>query len=130
MKKKEALDRENRRIDQKRTQLKTQQTKLRAFREARIKRGALVQGAANAGVQSSGTSGIQGGTASITSQLGQNIGQLGSFSNFSSKISDLSQQSADALSKFNRIGSKADTLNSIFKGVSTIAQAGGQAYAA
>lgn len=123
LKRKERAEREHNRISQKREDLKTARERVAAFREARIKRGQLLQGATNAGLGSTGgTSSVQGAEGSISSQLGQNIGQLGQFQGFSQKLSALSQESADALSKFNRIGANAASLNSIFAGVGGIAK--------
>ena len=128
-KRKERAEREANRVTQKREDLKTQRTKIAAFREARIKRGQLIQGSSNAGLSlAGGTSSVSGAEGSISSQLGQNIGQLGTYQGFSQKLSALSQESADALAKFNRIGQNAKTLNSIFGAVGSIAKAGGDAF--
>ena len=103
---KEAAERESNRVDKKRNALKVQREKISALREARIKRAQIIQGTANSGAIYSGTSSATGATGSIQSQLGQNIGRLGTFEGFGDRLSLLSQQAADQLSKYNRIGSK------------------------
>tara|TARA_R110000744_G_scaffold293208_1_gene403654 strand:+ start:3554 stop:4135 length:582 start_codon:yes stop_codon:yes gene_type:complete len=123
-KKKFAADQEYNRVTQKKADLQTSRSRVAALREARIKRAQIVQGTANAGLMGGGSSSTQGALASNSSQLGQNIGMLGQFEGLSGQLSLLSQQSATALSKFNRIGAKADSLNSIFSGVASVANAG------
>ena len=103
---KEAAEREANRVDKKKNALKTQKQKISLLREARIKRARIVQQTANAGAKLGGTSSATGATGSIASQLGQNIGMLQQFEGFGDRLSALSQQSADALSKYNRIGAK------------------------
>ena len=68
-----------------------------------------MQGAVNAGV-GGGSSGVIGMQSSISSQTGQQFGFSSQNEGFSSRLSQLSQQAADALSKYKRIGSKALTL--------------------
>ena len=122
---KEAADKEANRVDKKRNALKTQRTKIQALREARIKRAQIIQGTANAGAKMSGTSSATGATGSITSQYGQNIGQLNQFVGFGDRLSALSQQSADALSKYNRIGAKHAAFAGMMSGIGSFGDAVG-----
>ena len=114
---KEAADREANRVDKKKNALKTQRTKIASLREARIKRAQIIQGTANAGARLGGTSSATGATGSIISQYGQNIGMLNQFEGFGDRLSALSQQSADALSKYNRIGAKQAAFSGLMSGI-------------
>lgn len=126
-KKMAAYDKEQRRIEMKRNQLQIQKDKIRVARESRIRRGALISGGSLAmgAPPTAGTSSLAAGQYSIRSQEGQNIGQLGSFAGFSQRASELSQASAESLSKFHRIGAKTTTLTSIFDGVGSLTKAHG-----
>ena len=122
IKQKARIDAEARRVSMKEAAYKTQQEKIKIRRQRRVFAGRLVQGASNAGIGSS-SSMVMGGQTSIRSQAGQNLGSLNMNQNFSSTLSQLSQQSADALSKYQKIGAKQDGLNSIFGGIKSVAGA-------
>jgi len=120
---KEAAEREANRVDKKKNALKVQREKVASLREARIKRAQIIQGAVNAGARYSGTSSAMGATGSIASQYGQNTGMLNQFEGFGDRLSALSQQSADALSKYNRIGAKQAAFAGMMKGIGGIGDA-------
>ena len=120
---KEAAEREANRVDKKKNALKVQREKVASLREARIKRAQIVQSSVNAGAMYGGTSSATGATGSITSQYGQNTGMLNQFEGFGDRLSVLSQQSADALSKYNRIGAKQAAFAGMMKGIGGIGDA-------
>ena len=122
IKQKARIDAEARRVSMKEAAYRTQQEKIKVRRERRVFAGRLVQGAQNAGIGSS-SSMVMGAQTSMRSQAGQNLGNLNMNQNFSSTLSQLSQQSADTLSKFQKIGAKQDGLNSIFGGIKGVAGA-------
>ena len=122
IKQKARIDAEARRVSMKEAAYRTQQEKLKVRRERRVFAGRLVQGASNAGIGSS-SSMVIGAQTSMRSQAGQNLGNLNMNQNFSSTLAQLSQQSADALSKYQKIGAKQDGLNSIFGGIKGVAGA-------
>ena len=120
---KEAAEREANRVDKKKNALKVQREKVASLREARIKRAQIVQSSVNAGAMYGGTSSATGATGSIASQYGQNTGMLNQFEGFGDRLSALSQQSADALSKYNRIGAKQAAFAGMMKGIGGIGDA-------
>ena len=122
---KERVDREANRVDKKKNALTLQREKISTLREARIKRAQIIQGTANAGARFSGSSSATGATGSITSQYGQNIGMLNQFEGFGDRLSVLSQQSADALSKYNRIGAKHAAFAGMMSGIGKFGDAVG-----
>lgn len=122
---KERVDRESNRVDKKKNALTLQREKISSLREARIKRAQIIQGTVNAGARYSGTSSAMGATGSITSQYGQNIGMLNQFEGFGDRLSVLSQQSADALSKYNRIGAKHAAFAGMMSGIGKFGDAVG-----
>jgi hypothetical protein len=98
-----------------------------ATREARIKR-AMIE--SSAGNQQVGGSGLAGGTSSLSSQFGENIGYSNTMQGFGAIASAANQRAADAgasASMWQGIGSLAGSMTnwqSIFKpsGVSSVSQ--------
>ena len=125
---KETAEKESNRVDKKRNALKTQRERISSLREARIKRAQIIQQTANSGAMFGGTSSATGATSSVASQLGQNMGMLNQFEGFGDRLSALSQQSADALSKYNRIGAKQAAFAGMMKGIGGIADAAVSAF--
>lgn len=73
--------------------VKAQQERIKAVREARIARAQLISGATTAGL-GVGTSGVAGGVSSIASQMGANIGGINVAQTFSQQASAANQQAA------------------------------------
>jgi len=74
----EAADAERRRAQlQARIQEnQAQQARIQALREQRVRTGAIVSNASNAGIVAAGTSPVVTGQTAVASQFGQNIGQI------------------------------------------------------
>lgn len=53
-----------------------QQARIQALREQRVRTGAIVSNASNAGIVAAGTSPVVTGQTAVASQFGQNIGQI------------------------------------------------------
>jgi len=98
-----------------------------AVREARIKRAMIENAATTQGV---GGSGLSGGTSSVASQMGANIGYSNQMQSFGAQASAANQRAADAgasASMWQGIGSLAGSMTnwqSIFNpsGVSSVNQ--------
>jgi hypothetical protein len=98
-----------------------------AVREARIKRAMIENSATTQGV---GGSGLSGGTSSVASQMGSNIGYSNQMQSFGAQASAANQRAADAgasASMWQGIGSLAGSMTnwqSIFNpgGVSSVSQ--------
>lgn len=75
---KEAAEAERRRVEiQKRIQEnQAQQARIQQLREMRVRTGSIVSAGANTGVVAGGTSPVVTGQTAVTSQFGQNIGQI------------------------------------------------------
>jgi len=114
---KERVDREAKRVTKKQNALTVQREKIAQLRDARVKRAEIINRTVNAGARVGGTSSATGATGSIISQLGQNTGQLSQYVGFGDRLSALSQQSADALSKYNRIGAKHAAFSGMMSGI-------------
>lgn len=114
--------REQNRIEQARQAVLAQRDRIAQVREARIRRAQVISSAGNAGVGiSGGTSGVSGATSSIQSQLGNNLGTLGTMSSFAQQLSAANQREADAQSKFFKAGAQGQMWQSIFGAVGQVA---------
>jgi len=98
-----------------------QRKRIQATREARIRR-AMIEGQTTAQGMGTGTSGYAGGTSSVTSQFGSNIGHSNVMGDFASQASAANQKAADAQSSammwqtIGGIGQQITPWRSIFGG--------------
>ena len=74
-----------------------QRKRIQATREARIRR-AMIEGQTTAQGMGTGTSGYAGGTGSVASQFGSNIGHSNVMGDFAAQASAANQKAADAQS--------------------------------
>lgn len=125
MKRAENAQREQQRIETARAGMLAQRDRVAAIREERIRRSNIIAGAGNAGISmAGGSSGLSGATGSTRSQLGQNLGTLGSMQSFGQQLSASNQAEADAMSDYNKAGAKGQMWQSIFGTVSNVASKG------
>jgi len=98
-----------------------QRKRIQATREARIRR-AMIEGQTTAQGMGTGTSGYAGGTGSVASQFGSNIGHSNVMGDFASQASAANQKAADAQSSammwqtIGGIGQQITPWRSIFGG--------------
>ena len=98
-----------------------QRKRIQATREARIRR-AMIEGQTTAQGMGTGTSGYAGGTSSVTSQFGSNLGYSNVMGDFAAQASDASEKAADAQSSammwqtIGGIGQQITPWRSIFGG--------------
>lgn len=78
-----------------------QQERIKQIREARIRRGQMMAGAAGQGAGLA-SSGVAGGSSSISSQMGNNIGNINVQEGFAQIASRYNQQAADAGAKMQQ----------------------------
>jgi len=83
-----------------------QRDRLRQVREARIARARVISQASQSGL-GAGTSGLVGGTGSISSQLGSNIGAINVAQTFADEASAANQKAANFGSQANRLSAEA-----------------------
>lgn len=118
--------REQNRIEAAKQAVLNQRERVQQVREARIRRAQVISSAGNAGVGiTGGSSGVTGATSSIQSNLGHNLGTLGSMSSFAEQMSLANQKEADAQSDFFNAGAKGQMWQSIFGAVGQVAGAVG-----
>ena len=98
-----------------------QRDRVAQIREARIRRASVISSAGNAGIGLTGSSGVSGATSSVQSQLGYNLGTMGTMKSFADQLSAANQQEANAQADFYNAGAKGQFWQSIFKGVAGIA---------
>ena len=121
----EDAQREQQRIEQARANVLAQRDRVQAVREARIRRASIISNANNAGLSlAGGSSGLSGATSSVQSQLGYNLGTMGSMQSFGAQLSAANQREADAKSSFLTAGAKGQTWQSIFGTVGGVAETG------
>lgn len=117
-----AAQQEQNRIERARQAVLNQRERVSQVREARIRRAQVIAGAGNAGIGiTGGSSGVEGATGSIQSQLGNNLGTLGSMSSFAEQLSGANQREAQAQADFYNEGAKGQMWQSIFGAVGTVA---------
>ena len=104
------------RIQQKQAKLQAQRQRSEQIRAARIARARTVLAGEAQGV--SGSSGVQGGTGSIISQLGSNLG-------FSLQMESMSDQASAELAQASKESGMASVFGGIADMAMTAAQAGG-----
>jgi|SRR5687768_7440561 len=122
-----AAQQEQNRIERARQAVLNQRERVGQVREARIRRAQVIAGAGNAGIGvTGGSSGVSGATSSIQSQLGYNLGTLGSMSSFAEQLSASNQREADAQADFFNAGAKGQMWQSIFGAVGHVAGAVGE----
>lgn len=110
------------RIERARHAVMAQRDRVQQVREARIRRAQVISSAGNAGLSlAGGSSGISGATSSIQSQMGNNLGTLGSMSSFAQQLSLANQRSADAQSDYYKAGAQGQMWQSIFGAVGQVA---------
>lgn len=108
-KKAEEAQRKQKQVDAKIASRENARQRRQAVREARIQRGQVIAGGANQGVL--GSSGVQGGASSITSQAGGNIAAINATEGLSARRNMFADAEASAISDFNRAGAN----NSMFQ---------------
>ena len=119
--------RDQNKIESARQAVLNQRERVQQVREARIRRAQVIAGAGNAGIGvTGGSSGVTGATGAIQSQLGHNLGTLGSMSSFAEQLSLANQREADAQSDFFNAGAKGQMWQSIFGAVGQVAGAVGE----
>lgn len=89
------IEREIQRVAQVQANTQAREDRINQIREARIRRAQIIASAAGAGISVQGSSSIQGGVGSLTTQLGKNLGLFNVFRGFAENISQLGEQSAD-----------------------------------
>ncbi|SFH61264.1 hypothetical protein SAMN05216299_1356 [Nitrosospira sp. Nsp14] len=121
----EDAQRDQQRIEQARANVLAQRDRIQAIREERIRRSDIIAGAGQAGMSlTGGSSGLAGATSSVRSQVGQNLGTLGSMQSFGEQLSASRQREADAESDYRTAGAKGQMWQSIFSTVGGVAQTG------
>lgn len=113
---------EQNRIEAAKAAVMNQRERIQQVREARIRRASVIAGAGNAGIGvTGGSSGVEGAKSSIQSNLGYNLGTLGSMSSFAEQLSLANQREADAQADFFNQGAKGQMWQSIFGAVGQVA---------
>jgi hypothetical protein len=117
-----AAQEDQNRIERAKAAVMNQRERVQQVREARIRRAQVISGASNAGVGvTGGSSGVQGATGAVQSNLGYNLGTLGSMSSFAEQLSAANQREADAQADFFNAGAKGQMWQSIFGAVGQVA---------
>lgn len=105
--------------------------RIQATREARIRR-AMIEGQTTAQGMGTGTSGYAGGTGSVASQFGSNIGHSNVMGDFANQASAANQKAADAQSSASLWGmvggfGQKMIVSTMPKGMSTLSDTQAQA---
>jgi|SRR5687768_4811424 len=122
MKRQVAAQQEQNRIEKARAAVMAQRDRVQQVREARIRRAQVISGASNAGIGvTGGSSGVEGATSAVQSNLGYNLGTLGTMSAFADQLSAANQREANAQADFFNAGAKGQMWQSIFGAVGQVA---------
>lgn len=109
----ELADRQER-ARQRMQEVEAERERKKALRESLIRRGQVLAGAASAGVGMAGTSPIQGGLSSISSQAATNIANITRGEESSKVIGNLSTQMVYAQAKQQQAARRSQTVGTIF----------------
>lgn len=107
-----AAQRESIKVQGRQNALEAQRERIKQVRAARIARASVLSGASASGM-GAGTSGVQGATASIGSQLGSNIGDIGVSQSFAEQASAANIRAANAgakLAQWQAIGGLSSSI--------------------
>lgn len=117
-----AAQHEMTRIEAAKAAVMAQRDRVAQVREARIRRAGVIAGASNSGIGvTGGSSGVVGATSAIQSNLGHNLGTLGSMSSFAQQLSLANQREAQAQSDYLNAGQQGQMWQSIFGSVGKVA---------
>lgn len=112
---------EMQRVEKARAAVMAQRDRVAQVREARIRRASVISGASTAGIGiTGGSSGLTGATSAIQSNLGHNLGTLGTMSSFAQQISLANQRAADAQSQYYKAGAQGEAWQNIFGAVEKV----------